>query len=115
MRIRLPLTLFVISAGTLLAGVPSPVLPFPEKKIDLLPPLSLAEIGKQKTFTDLNDEAPRFSYRTAPRVESSSKSLSQMPILVPKDDVKWHLRVFAPDSSVDYKLIVKDPNSKPDK
>jgi hypothetical protein len=97
---------------TALMGGELPVAFLPEKKFDLLPPLALADAARAKSPEVLN-EAKSFFYRATPRTPSVAKPLSQMPILVPKDDVNWRLRILAPDPTVDYKLIIRDPVSGP--
>lgn len=92
----------------MLKGSEPAALAFPEKKIELLPPLSLADIGRVKPSETFN-EGRRFFHRPAPQALSSARPRSQMPVFVPKDDVNWHLRILALDPTVDFKLIVKDP------
>lgn len=106
--------LFFLSAlcPVVLLGSEISALTFPEKRIELLPPLSLADVARVKPLETMT-EARKFFYPPNPQPLPRANSRSQMPILVPKDDVNWHLRILAPDPTVDYKLIVKDPSPAP--
>lgn len=109
---KAPLLLCALFPAALM-GSELPVAPFPEKKFDLLPPLALADAARAKTPEVVFNEAKSFFYRATPRTPSVAKPRSRIPILVPKDDVNWRLRILAPDPAVDYKLIIKDPVSGP--
>jgi hypothetical protein len=84
-----------------------PSLAFPEQKIGL-PPLSLAQSGRQLPPAGLwhPDALTRFSFRAAAK---PPKRVSNMPIVVPRENADAKM-VKAPDTSTDYKLIVKTPD-----
>jgi hypothetical protein len=102
---KLSVTLLVILPAV--AAAADQALPaFPDQKIGL-PPLSLTEIPKQSPLDVLRDAQVWFGGKGL-AVAPSKKFVSKMPILVPKGDIDTKM-LKAPDSSTDYKLIVKTP------
>jgi hypothetical protein len=89
------------------AAVEPPSLAFPEQRIGL-PPLKLAQIGRQALPDALSDPGLLVRPPVALAV-ASKKFVSHMPIIMPKDHVDSKM-VKVPDSSIDYKLIVKAPD-----
>jgi hypothetical protein len=88
-----------------------PVNPFPDAKIGI-PPLSLGEAAKQGTPPVLAN--PPVSFRSAAPA-APQKRVSRMPIIPPRPEIDAKLRILTPDESVDYKLIVKEPDVEPAK
>jgi hypothetical protein len=89
------------------AAANSPSLAFPDQKIGL-PPLSLGEIAASAPRGEMGNLRAWFRSK-APSAVSAKKYASNMPILVPRADIDPAM-VKAPDSTTDYKLIVKAPN-----
>jgi hypothetical protein len=98
-------SLLLFSGGSAYAAADLPPLAFPSPKIEL-PPLSL--LGN--SLAGLPDAPFDFGQPTA----LESKSISRMPILVPRDDVDQRM-VRAPNPSIGYKGIVKQPEIAPAK
>ena len=88
------------------AAAALPPLAFPDQKIEL-PPLSLAETGKPGPLGIISDARAWFG-GIRPSVTPAKKLISNMPILPAPSDLDSKM-VKVPDSSVDYKLIVKAP------
>lgn len=89
------------------AAADQPTLTFPDQKIGA-PPLSLAEIGKRGPLGVVNDARVWFR-RQSPSAIPARKFVSNMPLITPKDGIDPKL-LKIPDFSIDYKLIVKDPD-----
>ena len=107
------LATFALLSGTLFAADTS--LTFPERKIEL-PSLSLTESARYAP-SPLNlwsQAGDWFRHQALPAVVEQKKLVSRMPIVVPKADIDPKL-LKAPDSSVDFKLIVKSPGVVPAK
>lgn len=101
------LATFALMPGVLLAA--DPLLAFPERK-SALPPLSLTESAKQAPSLTLWGEVGDWSRHAAPpAVVEQKKFASRMPIVVPRADIDPKI-LHAPNSSVDFKLIVKNPD-----
>jgi hypothetical protein len=94
-------------ASTAGFGAPAPALSFPPQKRDL-PPLTLGEMAKGvvNPVPHFNDTL-RFPAVEPPR-QTRVRSISQMPIIVPRADLDPKM-IKAPDPTVDYKLIIKNP------
>jgi len=83
-------------------AIDTPPPAFPEAKIEA-PPLSLIENSLQGVPSFLN------GFRNeVQRPTEGSRLYCAMPIVVPSGDIDPRM-VKAPDSSVDYKLIIKNP------
>src|SRR5688572_27342581 len=91
----------------------TPALAFTNTRIEF-PPLSLIESAKQKMPSPFGNPAIPFRSARRPSIRSS-RPLSQMPIVVPSDDVDYKLRVATPDESTDYKMIVIGSDTLPAK
>jgi len=48
------------------------------------------------------------SFRSAAAREK--KYISRMPVIVPREGIDQNMLIKAPDSSIDFKMIVKDPS-----
>jgi hypothetical protein len=93
------------------AAANQPSLAFPEQKIGL-PPLLLSEIIKPSPIS-LLDDAKAWFHSKSPPVVAAKKFISNMPIMSPKGDIDTKM-IKRPDSSTDYKLIVKAPDVEPE-
>lgn len=94
------------------AATDEPSLAFSEQKIGL-PPLSLAEMGKPGSPV-LARETRAWPHGQSLPAPSAKKFVSNMPILPAISDVDPKM-IKIPDSSIDYKLIVKTPEVEPAK
>jgi len=81
-------------------------LAFPDQTIGL-PPLSLAEIAPPGPLGFLRDAGGWFR-RRSPSPVPAKKFVSHMPVRAPRDDLDPQM-ARVPDSSTDYKLLVKAP------
>ena len=102
------LVTFLISSATLTAGDVASELP--EWKIEL-PPLSLSDAGKQAHVPKISIGPPLSpDRRETPQQALKQKIIWNMPILVPKEGIDPKI-LKTPDPSVDFKLIVKSPDT----
>lgn len=85
----------------------SPVPTFPDLKIES-GPLSLLDAARQ-SLPPIFGQAPAPAFHTDRHPRNQRRAASNMPIVTPKPNVEYHLRVVKPDESVDYKLTVKTP------
>lgn len=103
------LATFALCSGALIAADTLPT--FPERKIEL-PPLSFTENTKQVRPPSIWSEAGAGFRCQAPPPVLEPRFVSKMPVIVPEADIDPKI-LKAPDSSVDFKLIVKSPDIDP--
>ncbi|MEO7600005.1 MAG: hypothetical protein ABIV50_13795 [Opitutus sp.] len=84
----------------------SPALSFPNSKIES-GPLSLLDAAKQ-ALPPVFGNVPVPMLQGRPRTRIPRPVLSKMPIVIPNDNVEYHIQVVKPNESIDYKLTVKD-------
>jgi hypothetical protein len=102
--VKIPIAFLVLSLTALHAG--EPALGLLDKKIEL--PQSLLDSTKPESASVPMISMPVGVNSNSPRDASPKKYASKMPVLVPKADLDPKF-VKAPDSTIDYKLIIKSP------
>lgn len=81
--------------------------PFLNQKIDLSL-LSLTKLPEPIPIAALSD-ANAWYHNKSPSIFAGKEFVSEMPIVAPKADIDPKM-IQRPDSSIDYKLIVKAPD-----
>lgn len=90
-----------------LAGLAGTPLPSFDDKLPE-PTLSMSEAARRgeslrRLASPITDQLAR---NAVMRSEARRPSTAEMPVLKPRDDVDYKMRVHAPDESVDYKIRV---------
>jgi hypothetical protein len=98
----------LVFTSHVLAAAEAP-LPAFAGKIGEIPALSLSELLKTGPLLLWNEKTTVTAARPRPVSQSEKKFGSRMPVIPPPTGVDHKMLVAAPDSSTDFKLIVKEP------
>jgi hypothetical protein len=104
---KLTLSSLVLMCSSVVAAE-KPALHFSASTIGT-PPLSLLESTKQNPLQTLG-EATDFFRSVTPNSTTTPQRVSRMPIIAPKPEIDYKLRIKKPDESIDYKMVVKTPD-----